>query len=167
MIDRYRYWYEHECDCNDKMLGMLESVPVDRRTDPSFARALILAAHLGACRENWLIRMTESDRAPSNWWPEDVDLESLRPRFQKLQAGWTSYLANLTDEDLKRDFEFAVKDGTRFRWNIEGQIVQLVGHAFYHRGQIAILVDQLGGETVDTDYLYWVANTNLHYGQIS
>ena len=32
------------------------------------------------------------------------------------------------------------------------QIEQLAGHAAYHRGQIALLVDQLGGEVQDTDY---------------
>ncbi len=35
------------------------------------------------------------------------------------------------------------------------QAVTLAGHASCHRGQIALLVDQLGGETVDTDYVYW------------
>ncbi|MGC4045162.1 MAG: DinB family protein [Armatimonas sp.] len=38
---------------------------------------------------------------------------------------------------------------------IEVQIVQLIGHAPYHRGQVALLVDQLGGEVVDTDYADW------------
>ena len=31
----------------------------------------------------------------------------------------------------------------------------MVGHAFYHRGQIVMLVAELGGDTVDTDYLFW------------
>jgi uncharacterized damage-inducible protein DinB len=42
-----------------------------------------------------------------------------------------------------------------FSLPIEVQIVQLIGHASYHRGQVALLVDQLGGETVDTDYADW------------
>jgi uncharacterized damage-inducible protein DinB len=38
---------------------------------------------------------------------------------------------------------------------VEVQVIQLFGHASYHRGQIALLVDQLGGEVVDTDYVDW------------
>ena len=55
----------------------------------------------------------------------------------------------------RRTFEFTELNGESFRLPIEVQIVQLVGHASYHRGQIALLVDQLGGETVDTDYADW------------
>jgi uncharacterized damage-inducible protein DinB len=35
------------------------------------------------------------------------------------------------------------------------------GHAWYHRGQIAMLVKDLGGETVDTDYIFWNRPTVL------
>jgi len=56
---------------------------------------------------------------------------------------------------------------SQYRWSIEGQIVQLVGHAFYHRGQIAQIVDDLGGSTVDTDYLFWAYVKNPRYGKIN
>src|ERR1700722_17855030 len=153
MIDRYRHWYEQECDSNDKMLSMLESVPGHRRDDSHFSKAVNLPGHLAACRENWLSRMA-GEPATSDWWPQGFDVAELRPRFAKLQEAWTSYLESLSDEDLGRSFEFTTRDGKRYRWGIEGQLVQLVGHAFYHRGQIALLVEGLGGETVDTDYLY-------------
>ena len=53
------------------------------------------------------------------------------------------------------DFDYAFRDAGK-RWNILGQLMQLVGHSYYHRGQIALLVDQLGGTTTDTDYFYWM-----------
>jgi hypothetical protein len=31
LADRFRRWYEYERDCNAKSLGMLASVPVERR----------------------------------------------------------------------------------------------------------------------------------------
>ncbi len=87
------------------------------------------------------------------WWP-DGDIETLDSELCEMETTWEAYLASLTNDDLDRDFEFPSGE-SRFRWNIEGQLRQLVGHAFYHRGQIAILVEQLGGETFDTDYLFW------------
>jgi uncharacterized damage-inducible protein DinB len=157
-IDIYRKWYEQEKASNGQMLEMLRSVPEDARDDDRFKRAVILAAHLAACRENWLDRMVSDGDGQTDWWPKEVLLESLSERFAAIERRWTDYLEGLTDDGLDVDFDFPVSDSSGYRWNIEGQIMQLVGHAFYHRGQIALLVDELGGETVDTDYLYWAFN---------
>ena len=165
MIERYRNWYEHERACNEKMLEMIESVPEDRRDDPRFGRAVDLAAHLAACRENWMVRMKGTGQA-GDWWRENVQLETLRPRFARVESEWAEYLKSLSDDDIAKDFEFSA-GGARYRWNIEGQIVQLVGHAFYHRGQIAQLVDGLDGKTVDTDYLFWAIEREPRYGKIA
>jgi uncharacterized damage-inducible protein DinB len=154
-LEKYRLWYEQEKDCNRRMLKMIDSVPETQRADPRFTQALELAAHLAACRENWLDRMTGVNEGRGVWWPKGMDLTQIREWFTVVEARWTCYLAELTEDALDVDFEFKVSANKGYRWNIEGQIVQLVGHAFYHRGQIGLLVDQLGGKTVDTDYLFW------------
>lgn len=164
-VERFRTWYEHERDANAKMLAMLQSVPVERREDPRFQRAVTLAAHLAACRMNWLDRMIGDGNSQTDWWPEAASLESLRPTFAECEAAWTAYFGGLTEANLASDFEFGAP-GSRYRWNVEGQLVQLLGHAFYHRGQIALLVDQLGGATEDTDYLFWAFPRDPRYGKI-
>ena len=159
-IDLHRTMYEHEKAANERMLGMLESVPEDRRDDERFQKAVTLVAHLAACRENWLDRMINDSAAQTDWWPTDVAIGGLRERYAVLERRWTDYHVGLRDEDLDVDFEFPIGGGKRYRWNVEGQIVQMAGHGPYHRGQVAPLVDQLGGAMVDTDYLYWATMTN-------
>jgi len=155
-IEHYRHWYEHEKHANKAMLKMLNSVPQEKRADPRFQQAVTLADHLAACRDNWLARMNNGASTQTAWWRKDAKLEDLRARYKKTEKKWTDYLAGLKDRNLDRDFDFVDSSGKfGYRWNIEGQIIQLVGHAFYHRGQISLLVDQLGGKTVDTDYLFW------------
>lgn len=154
-MEIYRQWYEQEKDSDAKMLAMLSSVPEAARVDGRFAQALTLAAHVSACRENWLDRMIGGAKNQTTWWPEGTTLESLGPRYAAMETRWTSYLGSLNDGDLDVDFDFPFAPDRGYRWNIEGQIMQMVGHGFYHRGQIALLVSQLGGEAVDTDYLYW------------
>ena len=161
--DRFAQWYEYECDCNKQMLAFFETVPQENRGDDRYQRAVDLAGHLAACRENWLDRMINSARCQVEWWQSDVPLASLHERYETLQAHWKSYLAALDDAELARDFDFFGRDGSRYRWNVEGQLVQLNGHAWYHRGQIALLIDSLGGETVDTDYLYWAYEREPRY----
>ncbi len=155
LLERYRMLYEHEKDCNAKMLAMLESVPDANRGEDRFQQAVTLAGHLAACRENWLDFMARDSKNQVAWRDERCDLATLRPRFAALESQWTDYLARLGDDQLAQDFEFTEADGERYSLPTEVQIVQLLGHASYHRGQIALLVDQLGGETVDTDYVYW------------
>ena len=153
-IERYRVLYEHEKDCNDKMLAMIASVPEAGRSESRFQQAVTLAGHLAACRENWLDRMTGQSDGSVAWWDAGCKLASLRPRFAALEGRWTEYLAGLSDDQLAQEFEFT-EGGPSFHLPTEVQVEQLFGHTAYHRGQIVLLVDQLGGETVDTDYVDW------------
>lgn len=155
LLERYRVLYEHEKDGNHKMLTMLESVPEAGRCEARFQQAVTLAGHLAACRENWLVRMEGKGDGEAAWWDERCDLATLRPRFTALESQWTEYLTGLEQDRLAQDFEFTEGGEERFHLPLKVQIEQLVGHAAYHRGQVALLVDQLGGETVDTDYVDW------------
>jgi uncharacterized damage-inducible protein DinB len=95
---------------------------------------------------------TGNNRVP--WIDEKCDLATLRPRFAAIESKWTDYLSRLEEDDLPRNFD--LREGEEVYSYPKGiQIFQLIGHAFYHRGQIALLVDQLGGEVIDTDYVDW------------
>lgn len=156
LIERYRALYEYEKACNIKMLAMLESVPDANRADPRFQQAVGLAGHLAACRENWLDNMQGDGMNQTDWFPNAMELSDLPSRFAALESSWTDYLAALDDVRLAQNFEFPVDGGYRYALGVETQTVQLFAHAPYHRGQIALLVDQLGGEATDTDYVYWI-----------
>lgn len=155
LLERYRLQYEYEKDCNQKMLAMLESVPDSERSDPRFQQAVTLAGHLAACRENWLDYMDGTGDKQVDWFDKKCELPALRPRFLALESQWSDYLARLDEDQLTQDFELSVPGEGSFTLPTEVQIIQLNGHASYHRGQVTLLVDQLGGETVDTDYVFW------------
>lgn len=155
LLERYRVLYEYEKDCNHKTLAMLESVPEAGRSDARFQKAVTLADHLAAGREKWLDYMDGEGHNQIAWWNPQCELATLPPRFAALERQWADYLARLDDGKLEQNFQFTESNGETFHLPLEVQIEQLVGHAAYHRGQIALLVDQLGGETVDTDYADW------------
>ncbi len=153
--EKFQEWFEYEIDCNAKMLNMLESVPQENRGDSRFQQAVATADHLAACREKWLAYMTGKEANHIPWRNEACDLSTLGPRFAETAKAWTHYLANIEESKLNEDFHFTEANGETYSEPTEVQIVQLFGHASYHRGQIALLVDQLGGETEDTDYVEW------------
>lgn len=154
LADRFRRWYEYERDCNAKSLAMLASVPAERRPAPEFQKAVDRMAHLVAARRRWLHRLGHWPDLPETF-PRGTPLDDLPALVEATEAAWVGYLLNLDDAELAREFEWKFPDGRRLRWNVEGVLTQTFGHAFYHRGQIAQLVAALGGQAVDTDYLFW------------
>jgi uncharacterized damage-inducible protein DinB len=155
MADRFRRWYGHERDCNAKIVQMLNSVPAERRSDPQFEKALGRATHVIAAREIWLGRLGHYDAAPASWNVPNAPLEDLPNRFERIEQAWISFLDSLDDAALAQPFEFGGKGFGRYRWNVEGILTQLNGHAWYHRGQIASLVAAVGGKSIDSDYIFW------------
>lgn len=160
LIERFRTWYQHEKAANQAMLDMLDSVPLENRTDPAFVKAVDLAAHLALCRENWLNRMDDDGSDVDHWFETNVDFDILRQRYANTERLWTLFLQRLTDEKIEESFSFSDQDGEEYELQYEIQLTQLVGHSFYHRGQVVQLVDSLGGKTIDTDYLFWAVSRN-------
>ncbi len=156
MSDRFRRWYDYECDCNAKSMAMLESVPVEQKDSPEFQKAIDKMAHLIAARRRWLYRLGHLPMAEiQDGFPKGLSLTSLQEPLADTQSRWKAYLSQLDDAALAMSFEWTVPDGRRYRWDIEGLLTQTFGHAWYHRGQIAHLVASLGGKAVDTDYFFW------------
>lgn len=154
MADRFRDWYEYERDCNAKTIAMLESVPAEKRGTPEFQRSIDKMAHLVSARRRWLNRVGHWPDLPAIF-PKGTRCEELPKLIADTEAAWVAYLRNLTDQDLVRTFEWHAVDGKRYRWDVEGMLTQVFGHAWYHRGQIATLVADLGGKAVDTDFIFW------------
>ncbi len=154
LADRFRRWYEYERDCNAKSLEMLASVPVERRSTPEFRKAVDRMAHLVAARRRWLQRLGDLPQAPAAF-PQGAKLEELPALVADTETAWVGYLNRLDDAELAHTLEWQSDNGRRYRWDVEGVLTQVFGHAWYHRGQIAQLVAQLGGKAVDTDYIFW------------
>ena len=159
LADRFRRWYEYERDCNAKSLAMLASVPAERRNTPEFQKAVGRMAHLVAARRWWLHSLGHLPEA-SELFPQ-TSLDDLPALVASTEAAWVKYLQNLDEAELAREFEWAHPNGQRYRWNVEGMLTQVFGHAWYHRGQIAQLVALVGGKAVDTDYIRWSKPTRI------
>ncbi len=155
LADRFRRWYDHERDSNAKCLAMLNSVPADKQKTEEFQKAVDKMAHLVAARQRWLTRLGYWQELPSIF-PKATPLADLPAMVAKTETAWVDYLSKLDEQELNREVQWlAVFDNKTYRWNIEGILTQVNGHAWYHRGQIAQLVAQLGGKAVDTDYIFY------------
>ena len=154
-VKRFQRWYEYEKDAHAKVLGSLDTVPRAERTTPEFGKAVALLAHMIAARQLWLYRMGGSAEIPQDIFFESPSLEWVRDTLAGMEAAWSRYLDSLNDADLDRLFEYRSLEGEPFRNQVVDVLTQLFGHSWYHRGQIAFLVRQLGGTPAVTDFVFW------------
>ncbi len=157
--DRYRRWFAYEKDAHEKTLRSLETVAEERRSQPSFKKAVSLVGHLVAARQLWLYRLGIRPSAPTTsaeFFPEGLTIDELASRLRDVHREWDEYLAGLDETELARVFEYRALEGDRYRNRVEDIATQLFGHSWYHRGQVASLVRELGGEPAATDYVFWV-----------
>ena len=150
----FRHAFSHEIVANHQMLTMLDSVPVENQTDPRFGRAIRIAHHMAACRQGFLLVIQGKTAALPESFSENPRFELLFDQFSEMESGWQEFLDGADDATVDGRFVFS-DNGENWSLSLEAQLFQLIGHAAYHRGQVVLLVDQLGGETFDTDYIEW------------
>jgi uncharacterized damage-inducible protein DinB len=152
---QYRRWLAYERDAHEKMLASLAGASADQRAHPHFQQAIDLAAHLVAARRLWLFRLGGVSEAPRALFPTGSRLADLPAAFAAMHAEWDAYLDAAGAGELDRVFEYTAFEGGRFRGRVDDTLAQLYGHSWYHRGQIAMLLRQIGAEPAVTDFVYW------------
>jgi uncharacterized damage-inducible protein DinB len=153
--DRYRRWFDYEKDAHAKVLAAFDAMPEDQRATPEYHRAVDLFAHLMLARRLWLYRFGILTEGPREFFPQTVALDTVKAMAEEMHAAWSAYFERLDEAELARVFEYRSLEGPRFRNRIEDILTQLFGHSWYHRGQIALLLRQAGGEPAVTDFVFW------------
>lgn len=154
-IECYRRWFDYEMDAHAKVLASFEATPEDQRTTPSYQKAVDLFAHMMLARRLWLYRFGVLDEGPRDFFPQNVALDAVKAMAEEMHAVWSAYFERLDDAEIARVFEYRALDGPRYRNRVEDILTQLFGHSWYHRGQIALLLRQAGGEPAATDFVFW------------
>jgi len=156
-VEDYWRWFAYERDSHAKVLAALGAVPPERRSAREFRKAATLFAHIIAARRLWLFRMGASTECPveADMFPPDMTLRDLAQRLDEMHAAWADYLGGLDDHAIARHFEYRSFEGQSFRNTVADILTQLYGHSLYHRGQIALLLREMGAEPAVTDFLFW------------
>ncbi len=156
-IERYRHMFEYEREAHEKVLQALHNCSASARNTPAFRKAVDLMAHLGAARRLWLSRMevAREKLTLQDLEPAGVPLCELAVRLQAAAEAWSVYLSRTDDAELARTFKYRSFEGEWYTNLVEDIVLQLFGHSLYHRGQVALLIRDAGGEPAATDYLLW------------
>jgi uncharacterized damage-inducible protein DinB len=153
LTEHFRRLHEYEVWANARALASLESVPPDRRALPAYVRATQLLPHNTLARKVWIWRVqgTPYDN-PRDWFPAWTP-EETRAALKEADDLWAAFLASLTDAHLSRDFQYSSSEGVRYASTLHEVLTHVLNHGTYHRGQLARLVHESGGQRAATDFI--------------
>jgi uncharacterized damage-inducible protein DinB len=152
-IARFKKQLAAETWANELALRSVESVPEEQRMSGAYQRAEQLLPHCQQARGVWLARLKgEPHEMPRDWFPTWHSAE-VRRACEDMDRAWAAYLDSLTDADLSREVRYTSSEGKVYSSLVEDILIHVFNHSTYHRGQIARLVTESGGDRAGTDYI--------------
>ena len=82
-------------------------------------------------------------------------VQSLESRWETLERDQMQFIEALTPQRLCEELAYINLTGERYSYPLWQQLVHVVNHSSYHRGQVTTLLRQLGTEAVSTDFLVY------------
>ena len=122
-----------------------------RAMAPPPARAVKLLAHIMSTQWLWLERMRGVKQSFAVW-PEWT-LDEIEAQLPKLKREWKVFLGEKKPPDLALRFQYINTKGEHYSSTIGETAMHVAMHGAYHRGQIALLVRDGGGEPAYTDFI--------------
>ena len=89
------------------------------------------------------------------------DLAAVRLRWIELEKEQTEFVNRITDEDLKRMLPYRATE-----LSLLHLMQHVANHSTYHRGQIALMMRQLGAEPLATDFHVFLAEGRTEAGSL-
>lgn len=83
-------------------------------------------------------------------------VRSLESRWESLVRDQMQFIEALTPQRLREELAYINLRGQRYSYPLWQQLVHVVNHSSYHRGQVTTLLRQLGAEAVSTDFLVYL-----------
>jgi uncharacterized damage-inducible protein DinB len=118
------------------------------------ARARTIYAHIAAAEHGWLARL-EGRAAEHAVWPV-MSIAAASALATETAARLRTLAASLDADELSREVTYRTSAGQEFTNTAADILAHVALHGSYHRGQLAMLVRQSGGQPVNTDYITFI-----------
>lgn len=154
-VEWIRRLIDHERWATETLLAALDSVPPEKRDDPSYQRAIDKLGHIAAARALWLQRLGGDSPTPGEVFPKGLDLASVQRDLEAVQRAWEQWGSRITDAILAEHLNYASRDGTHWRNTYAEIVLHVCTHSFLHRGQANTLLAQAGCTPVNMDLIFF------------
>lgn len=154
-VGHFLHLLEYEAWANERSLLSLRTVPEDAHTRAPYLRAVQLMPHIALARMVWLMRLREMPyESPPDWFPP-WELEHTAVTLRSLDGQWRAFLSEQTEAGLDRAVHYTSSEGQHYRSVVADVVTHVFQHGSYHRGQLARLVHESGGQRAATDFIFF------------
>jgi uncharacterized damage-inducible protein DinB len=162
-LDIVRHLFEYNEWANNHLLSFAEALPEAELTAArggSFPSMLETFGHLAAAQINWLERWTTgANRVSTLELQKMPDIGTVRAAFLASHMGLREFLSGLQEEELAAPRETRDSAGQPLVRPFWQMMTHVANHGTFHRGEVALMLTELGHSPGDIDFLYWeVAN---------
>ncbi|MDX2132205.1 MAG: DinB family protein [Planctomycetota bacterium] len=153
LIGHFRRMLAYEAWANELAVASIESVPQANRRGEAWERLVGLLPHVALARQVWMWRIRRTPyQNPLDWFPGLTPQET-RARLAEVDASWGAYIAGLREEDLEQECLYTSSEGVTYVSTVGEILTHVLNHSTYHRGQVARLVRECGGQRASTDFI--------------
>lgn len=137
---------------NNEVVASLKSCPEVPR------EAVIRLSHI--LENNWYVLDIIEEQNLDKWNDDrDYTFEECIAEIPKIDAAYKTLLAGLNEEQIEYSVRFTDIRGNKVERRISDLICHTFDHCSHHRGQIAMIVREAGGEPAQTWFNRWIRVT--------
>jgi uncharacterized damage-inducible protein DinB len=148
----YGYW------ANRKLFEVVSKLTPEQFLQPvagSYGSVRNTLVHMLSAEWGWLSRCGGPQRGDTLKADDYPTFDSVLRLWTKVEGYMRQFLSELEGEDLKRNVEFALPQNEK-RSMALGEVMQHAAvHGIHHRGQVALLLRQLGYVPGNFDMLFY------------
>ncbi len=151
-----RQLYEYNYWARDRQLEVcrkLSDEQFTRAVGGSFASLRDTLAHVAWAEWIWCERWNgRSPRTASNPG-QFANLGALEEYWRGVEREVRAFVSSISDAKLAQPLTYTNLAGVQWTYPLGDAMFHLMNHGTYHRGQVTMLLRQLGAKPVEVDYL--------------
>jgi uncharacterized damage-inducible protein DinB len=136
--------YQYNAWANVRVFGALTQQKVEHEKIYSLMSHIVVAQFL------WLHRIKGLAPPPYELW-QRYAADELMAMAEEAGKMWLSFIEE--ENNFNRELTYTNFVGLPYTNNVEQIMIHLVNHSTYHRGQVALLLRQLGYDPINTDFI--------------
>ena len=151
----YSYW------ATKKLLAVVSQLTPEQYTQHvagSYSSVRNTLVHVLSAEWGWLDRCGGPPRGPKLNADDYPTVESLVDLWTKVEGDMRVFLATLSEADVARDVEFALGNEPKRAIPLGELLHHAAIHAAHHRGQVALLLRELGVAPGNFDFLIFAGD---------
>ena len=159
-VGELRHLFDYSYWANEKLFRVISQLTPEEFTRPvagSYGSVRNTLVHVLSTEWGWLDRCGGPERGPRLEAEDYPTVESLKEDRDRVETYMHGFLNKLEDQDLDRDAEYRGAGGAKRSMPVGELLHHAANHAVHHRGQVALLLRELGHAPGNVDLLFYYA----------